>query len=251
MIYVENCLETMERLDDSSVDLVVTSPPYDNLKTYNGYSFDFEKIAISLFRIIKDGGVVVWIVGDATTNGSETGTSFRQALHFKEVGFNLHDTMIWKKTNLFNFGSNNCYRQSFEYMFVFSKGKPKSINLIKDVPAKSAGQTLKGARKHASGIRDDVPDFIVGEYKKRDNVWQQPTSNASFGHPATFPERLATDHVLSWSDPGDTVYDPFIGSGTTAIAAIKTGRKWIGSEISPEYAKTANERIEIVKEEQK
>lgn len=143
---------------------------------------------------------MVWVVGDATVKGSETGTSFRQALYFKEIGFNLHDTMIWHKPNCFNFGSNNCYRNSFEYMFVFSKGTPKNISLIKDCPAKSAGKTLKGARKHSSGVRDKVPDFVVGEYKKRDNVWDINVKSENNGHPAVFPEKLAEDHILSWSN---------------------------------------------------
>ena len=243
MIYNEDCLITMGRMSDESIDLVVTSPPYDNLKTYNGYCFDFDNTVAELFRVIKVGGVVVWIVGDATVKGSESGTSFKQALGFLEAGFNLHDTMIWKKTNVFNFGSNNCYRQSFEYMFVFSKGTPKSINLIKDLPTKSAGKTLKGARKHSDGTRDIVPDFVVGEYKKRDNVWEQSTSNASYGHPATYPEKLAADHIVSWSNSGDFVYDPFMGSGTTALAAERLSRNWVGSEISGEYCYIINERL--------
>lgn len=247
MIYNENCLETLGRLSDETIDLTVTSPPYDDLKTYNGFVFDYKPIIKELYRATKQGGVVVWIIGDATVKGNETGTSFEQALFFKEVGFNLHDTMIWRKTNVFNFGSNNCYRQSFEYMFVFSKGTPKSINLIKDLPAKSAGQVLKGARKHADGRRDTVPDFVVGEFKKRDNVWDQATSNASFGHPATFPEQLVVDHIVSWSNELDLVYDPFMGSGTTAVAAIKTNRNWFGSEISDEYVDSANRRIDQVK----
>jgi site-specific DNA-methyltransferase (adenine-specific) len=242
-IYNENCVDTMQRMESGSIDLVVTSPPYDDLKTYNGYSFDFESVAKELARVIAVGGVIVWIVGDATVKGSESGTSFAQALYFKSLGLNLHDTMIWKKTNVFNFGSNNCYRQSFEYMFILSKGTPKNINLIKDLPAKSAGKTLKGARKHANGTRDIVPDFVVSDYKKRDNVWEQSTSNQSFGHPATFPEQLAADHIISWSAQNDTVYDPFMGSGTTAKMALLHGRNFIGSEISADYIEIANARL--------
>lgn len=244
-VFEENCLTTLERTPDNFIDLVVTSPPYDDLKNYNGYSFDFENIAKELFRTLKPGGVVVWIVGDATSKGSESGTSFRQALFFKEVGFNLHDTMIWHKSNVFNFGSNACYRQSFEYMFVFSKGKPKSINLIKDIPAVLAGQAVKGARKHADGSRDKVPGFTVSDFKKRDNVWHMPTTSGhKLGHPATFPLQLVMDHIASWSEPGDLVYDPFMGSGTTGLAAKKLRRNWFGSEISHEYAALASERIQ-------
>ncbi len=238
-----DCLEVMKSLDDNSIDLTVTSPPYDNLRTYNGYTFAFEGVAKELYRVTKQGGVVVWVVGDATIKGSETGTSFKQALYFKEIGFNLHDTMIWHKPNCFNFGSNNCYRNSFEYMFVFSKGTPKNISLIKDCPAKSAGKTLKGARKHSSGVRDKVPDFVVGEYKKRDNVWDINVKSENNGHPAVFPEKLAEDHILSWSNECDIVLDPFAGSGTTLKMAKKNNRNYIGIEISQEYINVINTRL--------
>ncbi|MEK6872956.1 MAG: site-specific DNA-methyltransferase [Nanoarchaeota archaeon] len=242
-IFNEDCLKTMVKMPDNFIDLTITSPPYDDLREYNGYTFEFEKIARELYRVTKEGGVLVWVVGDATIKGDETGSSFKQALYFKEVGFNLHDTMIWFKPNSFNFGSNFCYRQSFEYMFVFSKGKMKKINLIKDIPTKLKGQKVKGARKHANGVRDVVPDFVVGDYKKRNNVWEIPVGTSNNGHPAIFPEKLAEDHILSWSKEGDLVYDPMIGSGTVAKMALLNGRKFIGSEISKEYWEEANKRI--------
>lgn len=242
-IFNEDCLKTMMKMPDNFVDLTITSPPYDDLREYNGYTFEFEKIAKELYRVTKEGGVLVWVVGDATIKGDETGSSFKQALYFKEVGFNLHDTMIWFKPNSFNFGSNFCYRQSFEYMFVFSKGKMKKINLIKDIPTKLKGQKVKGARKHANGVRDVVPDFVVGDYKKRNNVWEIPVGTSNNGHPAIFPEKLAEDHILSWSNKGDLIYDPMIGSGTVAKMALLNGRKFIGSEISKEYWEEANKRI--------
>jgi len=244
-IYNEDCLATMSRMPDGFVDMVVTSPPYDGMKSYNGYSFDFENVAKELFRVIKEGGVVVWVVGDETKAGDETGTSFRQALYFKEIGFRLFDTMIWHKPNSFNFGSNDCYRQSFEYMFVFTKGKIATRNLIKDVPAKMAGRTVKGARRHVNGVRDEVPDFVVPEYKRRDNVWDIMVAQekGTGKHPAVFPEALAGDHILSWSNPGEIVYDPFMGSGTVAKAARSLGRRFIGSEISAEYCEIAERRL--------
>ncbi len=242
-IYNEDCIKTMTRMPNCFIDLSITSPPYDNLREYKGYSFDFENIAKELYRVTKNGGVVVWVVGDATIKRNETGTSFRQALYFKEIGFNLHDTMIWHKPNSFNFGSNDCYRQSFEYMFVFSKGKISRINLIKDVPTKLAGKVVKGARKHANGIRDEVPDFIVDDHKKRDNVWKIPVGTRNNNHPAIFPEQLAKDHILSWSNGGDLIYDPMMGSGTVAKMALMNRRNFIGSEISKEYCDEATERI--------
>lgn len=250
-IYNEDCLVTMSHMQDEFIDLTITSPPYDNLKDYNGYSFGFENIVKELYRVTKEGGVVVWVVGDATIGGNETGTSFKQALYFKKCGYNLHDTMIWYKPNTFNFGSNACYRQSFEYMFIFSKGKPKTINLIKDIPTKLNGKTVKGARKHANGIRDKVPDFVVGLSKKRDNVWFINVGTRNYKHPAIFPEELANDHILTWSNIGDLVYDPMIGSGTVAKMALINHRNFIGSEISKEYCDEANKRIQQLIAQQK
>jgi len=237
-IHVENCLDTLSRMPDRFVDLVVTSPPYDNLRTYNGYSFDFESIATQLFRVVKDGGVVVWVVGDAVLNGSESGSSFRQALFFMSLGFNLHDTMIYEK-NSPSYparASGNRYTQIFEYMFVFSKGKPKTANLICDKPNKWAG-----FKDFSGKLKNPVPDF-----SPRNNIWRFVTSFNGVKHPAPFPEQLALDHVLTWSVEGDVVYDPFMGSGTTAKAALLSGRQWIGSEISEEYVEIAEKRIKEI-----
>ena len=247
--YNENCLDTMARMEDNFIDLTVTSPPYDNLRTYNGYSFDFESIAKELYRVTKDGGVVVWVVGDATIKGSETGTSFKQALYFMECGFNLHDTMIYQKHNFSN-PSNNRYHQIFEYMFVLSKGKPKTFNKIKD-----RENAVKGFRKVSNGrhtngkIRDKTKekrtlgnsDLFVDEFGMRYNIWKFTTERGN--HPAIFPEKLANDHIISWSNENDLIYDPFMGSGTTAKMAIINNRNWIGSEMSDEYCKIIEERL--------
>lgn len=247
MIKLENndCLEILKKIENDYIDLTITSPPYDNLRTYNGYSFDFENIAKELYRITKKGGIVVWIVNDQTINGSETGTSFKQALYFKEIGFNLHDTMIWYKPNGFNFGSNYCYKQSFEYMFIFSKGKAKTINFIKDVPSKMAGKEIESVRKHKDGkIDKDERTYIQEKYKKRDNVWFINRPIETYGHPAVFPEQIAKDHILSWSNEGDLVLDCFMGSGTTGVACKKLKRNFIGIEISKEYYDIAKKRID-------
>jgi site-specific DNA-methyltransferase (adenine-specific) len=243
-LYNCNCVDLMPKLRD--IDLVVTSPPYDNLRNYEGYSFDFPVISKWLSKIIKKGGIIVWIVGDATINGSETGTSFKQALHFKDVlGLNLHDTMIWD-TNGSRFQHQNRYLASFQYMFIFSKGKPKTYNLIKDKKNKDAGKkSLLG--KGESGVwktNRKRESFIIKNYGKRTNIWKIfPESNTNIKHPAPFPLKLIMDHIYSWSNVGDVVFDPFMGSGTTAIAARALGRKWIGCEISQEYCKEAKKRI--------
>ena len=244
-IYNENCLDTMAKMPDCFVDLTVTSPPYDGLRTYNGYSFPFEDIAKELFRITKKGGVVVWVVGDQTIKGSESGTSFKQALYFKEIGFNLHDTMIYNK-DAFPFPESNRYYQQFEYMFVFSKGKPKTFNPIM-VECKTKGSKTKGRTFYQTNSQNTPTEGhkndAVKEYKQKGNVWEVPTNAGAKGHPAQFPEQLANDHIISWSNEGDLVYDPFMGSGTTAKMAILNNRNYIGSEISEEYCKIIETRI--------
>jgi site-specific DNA-methyltransferase (adenine-specific) len=234
-IHNENCLDTMAKMPEAFVDLIVTSPPYDNLRTYNGYCFDFESVAAELFRVLKPNGVVVWVVGDATNKGSESGTSFRQALHFMDVGFKLHDTMIYEKNSPAYPASRNSnrYTQIFEYMFVLAKGDVRK-QLICDKPNKWAGH------KDFSGkLKNPVPDF-----SPRNNIWKYTTSFNGVKHPAPFPEQLAHDHIVSWSNANDVVYDPFMGSGTTAKMALVTGRQFIGSEISAEYCQIANARIQ-------
>lgn len=234
-IYNEDCLATLERMPDNFIDATITSPPYDDLRAYEGFSWDFDSIVSQLFRVTKPSGVVVWVVGDATKKGSETGTSFRQALKFMDVGFRLHDTMIYEKNSPAYPAKRdgNRYTQIFEFMFVFSKGAPKA-NLICDKPNKWAGH------KDFSGkLKNPVPEF-----SPRNNIWKYTTSFNGVKHPAPFPEKLAHDHIISWTDLGDLVYDPFLGSGTTAKMALLAGRAFIGSEIAAPYVEIANQRIE-------
>ena len=244
-IYNTDCVEGMKLLDNECIDLTVTSPPYDNLRTYNGFSWDFEAIAKELYRVTKQGGVVAWIVGDATINGSETGTSFRQALYFMDCGFNLHDTMIWEKTGNGCLGSQNAYGQVFEYMFVFSKSKIETHNLIKDRENKIKSGTVK---VNASLVDGKGYSRVVERkpFGKRNNIWRINQQQKS-EHPAPFPEQLANDHIISWSNEGDTVLDPFVGSGTTAKMALLNNRNYIGFELSEEYCKIAKKRIDAVK----
>lgn len=235
----------MQQIDDNSIDLTVTSPPYDNLRTYNGYTFDFEAIAKQLWRVTKPGGVVVWVVGDATINGSETGTSFRQALEFMGLGFNC-ETMIYEVAGTGAKGSNYYYWQSFEYMFVFSKGQPKTHNLIADVKNIRAGAICTKGRIAKNGDEKDTNIRVVPETSTRGNIWRYQVGNNGndqTDHPAPFPEALARDHIISWSNPGDIVLDPMCGSGTTLKMAVEQGRNYIGIDISPEYCDIARQRV--------
>jgi DNA modification methylase len=241
-IYNENCLDTMARMKDNFIDLTVTSPPYDGLRTYNGYSFDFESIAKELYRTTKEGGVVVWIIGDATIKGSESGTSFKQALFFKECGFNLHDTMIWQKPSVPP-TQHNRYQQTFEYMFVFSKGKPKTFNPLKE-PSKTVGRIRKTHRSGNNNHKlNDEGVYVTKAEKTIGNNWNLPICNKKIDHPAKFPEQLVNNHIISWSNENDLIYDPFMGSGTTAVAAKLNNRNYLGSETSLEYCEIAEQRL--------
>jgi len=261
-LYNEDCLITMSKIEDNTVDLTVTSPPYDDLRTYNqhvsgnktefnGYSFPFESIARELYRITKKGGVVVWVVGDATNKGSETGTSFRQALYFMSCGFDLYDTMIYQKTGT-PFPQKTRYNQVFEYMFVFSKGKPNHFNPImkKNITAGA----VRHSRKFRNADGEMIPGFNgkpVNEYGIDNNIWlikngmnKSTKDVVAFEHPAIFPEELAIKHIITWTKEGDLVYDCFMGSGTTAKMAISSNRNWIGSELDENYCLITKKRLE-------
>lgn len=248
-----DCIKVLNTFEDGWVDLTVTSPPYDNLRNYNGNNDLWNEgiwkdVIKELYRVTRDGGIVVWIVGDATINGSETGTSFKQALWAKEMGFNLHDTMIYAKKNPIP-QNHNRYEQCFEYMFVLSKGKPNIFNPIKTI-TKNAGKEMEwGNRKTEMDInqarRHRGSDIIeVKSDKNHNNIFEYSIGGGTTGHPAVFPLQLATDHIVSWSNKGDIVLDCFMGSGTTGIAALNLERKFIGIELDKTYFELAKERIE-------
>ena len=262
--YNENCLETMKRMPNDYIKLTVTSPPYDDLRTYNknvggnkdeynGYSFPFEDIAKELYRVTQKGGIVVWVVSDAVQNGSESGTSFRQALFFKKVGFNIHDTMIYRKLNPPP-NSGTRYQQMFEYMFVFSKGKPTTTNIgLRDRNNKCNDKRVYRKKKFSRNkdgefneneyfVKERVPDFNIWDFYVGGG--NSTNDKIAFEHPAIFPEKLAYDHIKTWTNENDLVYDCFMGSGTTAKACISANRNWIGSEISKEYCEIIEKRLQ-------
>ena len=243
-----DCVERMRELSDASAQLVVTSPPYDELRDYNGYSFPFEDIAQELYRVTADGGVVVWVVGDRIRGGRSL-TSFRQALTFQEIGFSAHDIMIYQKKNT-PFMRSNAYTNAYEFMFVLSKGKPATFNPLK-VPTARHGMELLTHNKLPDGINKKKRGELKKE-KTRTNIWSYAVGlggttrdKIAFQHPAVFPEKLAEDHILSWSKPGDLVLDPMCGSGTTGKMALLHGRDFIGIDISREYIDIARQRLEM------
>ncbi len=246
-IYCENCLETMQRMPDNLVDLTVTSPPYDDLRQYKGYIFDFESIAEELYRVTEIGGVLVWVVGDKVKKGNRSLTCFKQAIFLKAIGFNAHDVMIYKKKNT-PFMRTNAYTNCFEFMFVFSKGAPKTFNPIKTKTIRQ-GKEMLPFNKGADGINRKVLGELKSE-KTKTNIWEYAvglhgttSDKIAFKHPAVFPEKLAEEHILSWSNEGDFIYDPLMGSGTVAKMSLLNNRLFMGSEISEEYCKIAAERI--------
>ena len=244
-----DCLEEMKSIADNSIDMVLTSPPYDDLRDYNNssdWNFEvFKSIANEMYRVVSKCACVVWIVNDSTTKGSESGSSFKQALYFKEIGFNLHDTMIWQKISPFQ--HKNRYIQCFEYMFVFSKGFRKEANLIKDRKNKWAGTQIHGTERQKNGKTKNLSSVQkskkVKEFGARYNIWDiPPDKNNKTGHPAVFPIQIAQDHIETWTNPGQTVMDPFMGSGTTGIACKNLNRKFIGIEKDDKYFEIAKER---------
>ena len=246
MLFNMDCVECMRQIEDNTIDLTVTSPPYDDLRKYNGYSFDFENTAKELYRITKDGGIVVWVVGDKTEKGSESGTSFKQALYFKEIGFNLHDTMIWKKTNPMPKVKTKRYFDVFEYMFIFSKGQPKTFNPIMQ-QCKFGGKIYNSTCKNIGGENGRTKKtFQLNNERYKDNIWEIAIAQNKTKHPAVFPEQIANDHIISWSNENDIVFDPFMGSGTTAKMAELNNRRWIGCELSEEYCEIIKQRLESV-----
>ena len=242
-----DCLQGLKNIDTGSIDLTVTSPPYDDIRTYTGYVFQWRDIIRELYRVTADGGVVVWIVADQTRDGSESGSSFEQTLFAKECGFNLHDTMIWEKDSC-SFPDASRYYQIFEFMFVWSKGRPKTFNPIEDRPNLWGGCNVHGTFRNRDGTMRNRSETwkstICKENGRRFNVWKIPSEkNNKTGHPAVFPLSLAQDHIRTWSNERDVILDPFLGSGTTRIAAYDMNRQFIGFEISKEYFAKQEERF--------
>jgi len=255
-LYLGDCLEILPTLP--KVDAVITSPPYDNLREYGGHAWDFEGIALALSKGLEDGGVIVWVVGDSVIDGSESGTSFTQALYFKSLGLRLHDTMIYWK-NCFQFPDKSRYSQVFEYMFILSNGTPKTTNIFR-VPTVKENRIVSKASSYrkADGLVVPMKYETGKDERNAENVWiyevgygKSAVDKDAYDHPAIFPERLAIDHARSWTKDNETILDPFMGSGTTGVACMNLGRKFIGVEIEPKYFAIACERIENAQRQQR
>lgn len=250
-IYHGDAAEVLDTLD--CVDLCVTSPPYDGLRKYGGHTWDFERIARGIDNVLSSGAVLVWIVGDEAKNWSESLTSFHQAIEFKNLGLCCLDTMIYEKQNSsFERHGHRTYAQTFEYMFVFSNGRPKTFNPIRDKRNVCSGEIISATVRKPEGhlVKSHSAGREIREFGIRGNVWRYPVGRGhttedlyAHAHPAMMPEALAKDHVLTWSNPGDTVLDPHAGAGTVLKAAKLLGRRAIGIEIEERYCEIAAKRL--------
>ena len=250
VVYNSDCLDYLKVQPDNSIKFTLTSPPYDDIRNYNGFSFPFEEIAAELWRTTMSGGVVAWNVADATVDGSETGTSMRQALHFMSLGFRLHDTMIYAKNNPMPAGaSSKRYHQAWEYVFILSKDAPTTFNPIMvkakyghlEANMKHRGKEgeleyKKTKRNEFTKVRNIFEYSVGGGHSTKDKV--------AFKHPAIMPEQLASDMISTWTDVGDTVFDPFTGAGTTPKMCMVLGRKFEGTELSKDYCDIIQERLD-------
>ena len=243
-------------------DLILTSPPYDGMREYGGYSdaFDFDAVAAACVANLAPGGLLVWVVADQIVDGGDSGTSFRQALSFMGLGLTLHQPMIYQRWSLSGM-RKKAYYKDFEYMFVFSKGKLKTANILEDKRNLATGGR-KASKMSGLGRSGDnqnsylgLTGGIVPEYGRRGSVWYYNAGKYAGNlkgdldyqtlaeHPAIFPQRLARNHILSWTNPGDLVIDPMVGSGTTLRAAADFGRRAVGIEINPEYCDLIRQRL--------
>ena len=252
-----DCLDGMRQLPDECIPMVLTSCPYDNIREYGGNTFNFEPIAAELYRITMPGGVVVWIVQDQVKDGGFTGSSFRQALHFQELGFALHNTIIMRAING-RLPQRVRYTPQSHFAFVFSKGRPRYVNLIRDRRNKYAGHRKKHwfARQKNGTKTRGKSGKVVPPFGERGDVWtyvvgrnHTTKDKEAFEHPALMAEAMATDHILSWSRPGDLVFDPMCGSGTTCKMALIHNRRYLGMEIHKDYWEIAVRRLAKAKEE--
>lgn len=248
-IYNETNIETLKRMEDNTIDLTLTSPPFGHQRSYEGFSWDPDVLASLLYEKTAEGGVCVWVIGNPTVKGSETGEAFEQALIFQDAGWRINDTIIFAKNNPLPGDCGPRYRQTFDFMFIFSKGRPKTFNPIME-PTKNAGKTYKSLRVTEDGRGATEEGLrITKTERKKGNIFYYNVGSASskdkiaFEHPAIFPEKLAEDMISSWTNEGDLVFDPFSGASTSGIASYQLKRNFILSEISPKYCELSQRRF--------
>jgi DNA modification methylase len=249
-----DCLKELAFFDDNSIDLTVFSPPYDGIRDYkNNWVFNFVELGKHLFRVTKDGGVAVVVIGDGTKNFAKSLTSFRLAVNWvDDIGWKLFESVIYKRDGNPGAWWNQRFRVDHEYILMFFKGnRPKTFHkehLM--IPSKHAGKIYSGTDRLTNGGFKKIEPKAVNPMKCRGTVWEYSTSNTEgnrlkLQHPATFPDKLASDLILCFSEPHDVVLDPMCGSGTTCVQAKLNNRQFIGIEISEEYCDIARKRLQI------
>ena len=251
-IICEDNITYLKTLPDECIDFVITSPPYDALRDYNGYKLDLHGLGVELLRVLKDGGICVMVIQDSTRDFAKSLTSFRTIVDWCDnIGFRLFECNIYNRQGTEGAWWKKRFRVDHEYMPIFLKGKrPQYFDKenIK-IPSKHGGKIMTGAN-----IR--TKNGQTGSRKVKINPTKCPGTVMTFGntcggesklkskHPAVFPNMLAYDMIECFCPEDGTVLDPFNGSGTTTLAAKCLGRNYIGIDVSEEYNKIARERLE-------
>lgn len=246
-------VEILRSFPDNSIDIVVTSPPYDAIRDYKGFSYDLHATGKEIQRVLKLGGVAVIVIQDQTKNFGKTLTSFRTILDWCDsFGFKLFETVIYRKYGAEGAWWNKRFRVDHEYIPIFLKGeRPQYFNKEHlKIPSKHGGKTLTGGgTRLTNGIRIATRAIKINLMKCRGTIWEYLTagdgSRLKHEHPATFPDKLPYDFIQCFCPEGGIVLDPFVGSGTTTVAAKNLGRRYIGIDIAPEYCAIAEKRMQI------
>ncbi len=246
-----DCVEVLKSIPDNSIDLVVTSPPYDGIRKYNGFSFNLHSTGKELFRVLKDGGIIAMVIQDQTKNFGKSLTSFKTIIDWCEnVGFKLFETIIYKKHGAEGAWWTKRFRVDHEYIPIFLKGeRPAYFNKEPlKIPSKHGGKTMTGcATRLTNGKTLKSKRVFINPMKCRGTLWDYTTcgdgTRLKHQHPATFPDKIPVDFIRCFCPKNGIVLDPFIGSGTTALAAIQLNRNYIGIDISKEYCELAKKRI--------
>lgn len=250
-IYCIDCVEGMKKIPDNSVDIVVTSPPYDGIRDYNGFNFDLHETGRGLIRILKEGGIVAMVIQDQTKNFGKTLTSFKTIIDWCDnIGFKLFECVIYRKHGSEGAWWTNRFRVDHEYMPIFLKGeKPQYFNKENlKVPSIHGGKVMTGSgSRRTDGKTNARVTRPINTMKCRGTIWNYLMAGdkdpIKRQHPAPFPDQIPLDFIECFCPPGGVVLDPFMGSGSTAVAAKKLNRKYIGFDTSEEYIKIAHARL--------
>lgn len=260
-VYCGDCVKLMKLLPDSTIDLVVTSPPYDKIRDYNGsIHFDLHKTGQEIFRVLKSGGIAVMVIQDQTKNFGKSLTSFKTIIDWCDnIGFKLFETIIYRKNGSEGVWWTKRFRVDHEYMPIFLKGKkPQYFNKEPlKIPSKHGGKVMTGSgSRKTNGETQKTVTRAINFKKCRGTIWNYLMAGdknpLKRKHPAVFPDKIPYDFIQCFCPEEGIVLDPFAGSGSTLVMAKKLRRSFIGFDIVPEYCELARERLktEFVNQDQ-